>query len=163
MSDKNEKRFAQFPIEKSAWSSEKEKELLSLREQNKSHEDYVSTLLKAKREKEEETVFGVVQHTISHDKLLDRRIHPDIWLLIKNFYNGRTSKVNILQGVRQGCILSTHIYKIFEEDLPKELEENSLGFILGTIYCRAPACADGLALQSSNPDELQVMLNIIQR
>ncbi|VDH93589.1 Hypothetical predicted protein [Mytilus galloprovincialis] len=70
---------------------------------------------------------------------------------------------NIQQGVRQGGILSTHLYKIFVEDLLKELEENSLGFILGTIYCGAPTCADDVALLSSNPDELQVMLNILQR
>ena len=120
-----------------------------------------------------QSAFDVVQHTILLDKLLDRGTHPDIWLLIKDFYSGLTSKVkwqgefsdsfNIQQGVRQGGILSTHLYKIFVEDLLKELEENSLGFILGTIYCGAPTCADDVALLSSNPEELQVMLNILQR
>ncbi|CAC5370461.1 unnamed protein product [Mytilus coruscus] len=111
-----------------------------------------------------QSAFDVVQHTILLDKLLDRGTHPDIWLLIKDFYSGLTSKVkwqgefsesfNIQQGVRQGGILSTHLYEIFVEDLLKELEENSLGFILGTIYCGAPICADDVALLSSNPEEL---------
>ncbi|VDH88744.1 Hypothetical predicted protein [Mytilus galloprovincialis] len=119
-----------------------------------------------------QSAFDVVQHTILLDKLLDRGTHPDIWLLIKDFYSCLTSKVkwqgefsdsfNIQQGVRQGGFLSTHLYKIFVEDLLKELEENSLGFILGTIYCGAPTCADDVALLSSNPEELQVMLNILE-
>ncbi|VDI70033.1 Hypothetical predicted protein [Mytilus galloprovincialis] len=102
------------------------------------------------------SAFYVVQHTILLDKLLDRGTHPDIWLLIKDFYSGLTSKVkwqgefsdsfNIQQGVRQGGVLLTHLYQIFFEDLLKELEENSLGFILGTIYCGAPKCADDVAL-----------------
>ncbi|CAC5391219.1 unnamed protein product [Mytilus coruscus] len=120
-----------------------------------------------------QSAFDVVQHTIRLDKLLDRGTHTDIWLLIKDFYSGLTAKVkwqgeisesfNILQAVRKGGILSTHLYKIFVEDLLKELEENSLDFILDTIYCGAPTCADDVALLSSNPDELQVMLNILQR
>ncbi|CAC5425418.1 unnamed protein product [Mytilus coruscus] len=58
-----------------------------------------------------QSAFDVVQHLILHDKMLDRNIHPDLWLVIKDLYSGLTSKVkwqgelsdsfNILQGVRQ--------------------------------------------------------------
>ncbi|VDI63306.1 Hypothetical predicted protein [Mytilus galloprovincialis] len=69
---------------------------------------------------------------------------------------------NILQGVRQGGILSTNLYKIFVEDLLVELEKNAIGFSLGDIYCGTPTC-DDIALISSNPAELQIMLNTIGR
>ncbi|VDI58821.1 Hypothetical predicted protein [Mytilus galloprovincialis] len=119
-----------------------------------------------------QSAFDVVQHLILHDKTLDRNIHPDLWFVIKDLYSGLTSKVkwqgelsdsfNILQGVRQGGILSTHLYKIFVEDLLVELEKKT-GFSLGDIYCGTPTCADDIALISSNPAELQIMLNTIGR
>lgn len=46
--------FAQCPIQDAHWSSEKEKKLLSLQNQNKSHEDSLITLLNAKRDMAEE-------------------------------------------------------------------------------------------------------------
>ncbi|CAG2256515.1 unnamed protein product [Mytilus edulis] len=93
-----------------------------------------------------QSAFDVVQHLILHDKTLDRNIHPDLWFVIKDLYSGLTSKVkwqgelsdsfNILQGVRQGGILSTHLYKIFVEDLLLcRIRENATGFSLGDIYC----------------------------
>ncbi|CAC5359842.1 unnamed protein product [Mytilus coruscus] len=39
------------------------------------------------------SAFDVVQHLILHDKMLDRNIHPDLWLVIKDLYAGLTSKV----------------------------------------------------------------------
>ena len=86
----------------------------------------------------------MVQHTILLDKLLDRNRSPTYWLIIKELYNGLTTKVKWLgsfsesfalkQGVRQGGVLSTPLYKIFDEDLILELEEKSLGFMLGDIH-----------------------------
>ncbi|CAC5415670.1 unnamed protein product [Mytilus coruscus] len=120
-----------------------------------------------------QTAFDVVQHLILRDKLLERNIHPDLWLAIKDLYSGLTTKVkrqgelsdsfNILKGVRQGGILSTHLYKIFVEVLLVELGQNSIGFSLENIYCGTPTCADDIALLSSNPSELQIMLNSIGR
>ena len=91
-----------------------------------------------------QSAFDVVQHTILLDKLLDRNISQTYWLIIKELYNGLTTKVKWLgsfsesftlkQGVRQGGVLSTPLNKIFDEDLILELEEKSLGFMLGDIY-----------------------------
>ncbi|CAC5384286.1 unnamed protein product [Mytilus coruscus] len=92
-----------------------------------------------------QSAFDVVQHTILLDKLLDRGTHPDIWLLIKDFYSGLTSKVK-WQGE-------------FGEsfNIQRELDREAK-YTVGT-----PTCADDVALLSSNPEELQVMLNILQR
>ena len=96
--------------------------------------------------------------------IIDQSIHPTLWLIIKDLYSGLTSKVkwaddlsesfDILQGVRQGGFLSTHLYKIFVQDLLLELESKCLGFQLGDIYIGTPTCADDIALIESNKDNL---------
>ena len=43
-----------------------------------------------------QSAFDVVQHTILLDKLLDRNISPTYWLIIKELFNGLTTKVNWL-------------------------------------------------------------------
>ena len=102
-----------------------------------------------------QSAFDLVQHKILLNKLIDQSIHPTLWLIIKDLYSGLTSKVKwagelsesfaILQSVRQGGILSTHLYKIFLQDLLLELESQCLGFQLGDIYIGTPTCADDIA------------------
>jgi hypothetical protein len=97
-----------------------------------------------------QSAFDVIQHTILLGKLIDQSIHPTLWLIIKDLYSGLTSKVkwaddlsesfDILQGVRQGGFLSTHLYKIFVQDLLLELESKCLGFQLGDIYWYTDLC-----------------------
>ena len=66
--------------------------------------------------------FDVVNHIIIMlDKLYEAGIHPTLWTIVKDMYAGLTSKVKwngelsesfkILQGVRQGGILSTYFTK----------------------------------------------------
>ena len=115
----------------------------------------------------------MVQHTILLDKLLDRNICPTYWLIIKELYNGLPTKVKWLgsfresfalkQGVRQGGVLSTPLYKIFDEDLILELEEKSLGFMLGDIYIGVTAVADDMAYLASTADVLQLMIGVGHR
>ena len=57
------------------------------------------------------------------DKLIHKGTHKDIWQVVKNLYKGLTSKVKwlgecresfpIKQGVKQGGMFSTHLYKVF--------------------------------------------------
>ena len=87
--------------------------------------------------------------------------------------NGLTTKVKWLgsfsesfalrQGVRQGGVLSTHLYKIFVEDQLLELEEKALGLMLGSIYVGATAVADDVIYLSSTPEMLQLMLGVGHR
>ena len=84
-------------------------------------------------------------------------------------YHNLTSKVKwkdgigenfpIQQGVRQGGILSTHLYKLYINDLLKILEENNLGQFIGENYAGCPTCADDILLLSSSEEEMQIMLN----
>ena len=69
------------------------------------------------------------------EKLAAKGVHKDVWLIVKNLYQELLSKVKwvgecsqifpVLQGVRQGGILSTSLYKIFIDDLPYILVQTS--------------------------------------
>ena len=65
--------------------------------------------------------FDVVNHQILMDKLYHQGVNLEFWDVIVNLYQGLTSTVkwhgdtslsfSINQGVRQGGVLSTHLYK----------------------------------------------------
>ena len=88
--------------------------------------------------------FDVVDHSILLDKLFDKDINDNAWLVIKDLYQDITSKVKwvgglsdsfpINQGVRQGDILSTHLYKIYIDPLLDILKSKRLGLRIGTTH-----------------------------
>ena len=117
--------------------------------------------------------FDVVNHIIMLDKLYEAGIHPTLWTIVKDMYAGLTSKVKwigelsesfkILQGGRQGGILSTCFYKTYINPCLVELKQHRLGLCIGTVYCGCPTCADDLAFLSNCENELQVMMNVAKR
>ena len=52
----------------------------------------------------------------------------------------------VKQGVRQGGIISTIHYKLFNNDLLHVIEESGIGATIGCLYCGAPTCADDVAV-----------------
>ena len=96
---------------------------------NKTH-IYVATLDRQK-------AFDVVHHAILLDKLFQTNIHDTLWLVIKDLYQDISSRVKLLdglsdsfsinQGVRQGGILSTCLYKIYIDELLRILKSKRLG------------------------------------
>ena len=78
-----------------------------------------------------------------------------IWLTLMNMYKQATSSVRwgnhvsdpfqVKQGVRQGGILSTVHYKLFNNDLLHMLQDSGFGANIGCFYCGAPTCADDVA------------------
>lgn len=113
--------------------------------------------------------FDVVHHAILLDKLFQENIHDTSWLVIKDLYQDISSKVKwvdgisnsfpINQGVRQGGILSTSLYKVYIDELLRILKSKRLGLRIGSVYIGCPACADDVALLALTTDELQIMLN----
>lgn len=83
--------------------------------------------------------FDVVHHTILKDKLAKTNIPSDIWIIIKNLYTGISSKVKWLgecsdsflvkQSVKQGGILSTHLYKTYIDSLLNILKNKKDRFL----------------------------------
>ena len=57
---------------------------------------------------------------------------------------------NIKQGVRQGGVLSTFLYQIYNNTLLKDLQKDNLGFSIGNTYVGCPTCADDIALLSDD-------------
>jgi L-cysteine desulfidase len=70
---------------------------------------------------------------------------------------------NIKQGVRQGGVLSTFLYQIYNNTLLKDLQKDNLGFSIGNTYVGCPTCADDIALLSDDSNELQCMLSTLHR
>ncbi|MES9903311.1 MAG: reverse transcriptase family protein [Sedimenticola sp.] len=124
---------------------------------------YIATL-------DSQKAFDVVHHQILLSKLYHQGITGRLWTVISSMYTGLTGKVkwfadvsddfNILQGVRQGGILSTHFYKTYINNLLLDIESQHLGKHIGTTYVGCPTCADDVLLMSNDSAELQSMLNI---
>ena len=104
------------------------------------------------------------------DKLIDENISPDLWQLIKELYTGLESKVKwcgglsnsfqIGQGLRHGA---SCLPKLYVKNLLLELETYSIGSHLRIIFIGSPTCTDDVALLSKNPQELQIMFDVIAR
>ena len=134
--------------------------ILHAKQQNK--DLYLVTL-------DSQKAFDVVNHMILLEKLYFE-VPADVWKVVQDLYtnmstqvkwNGHTSKkFRMQQGVRQGGILSTHLYKLYINDLPTELEKRALGLSIGLEYCGSPLCADDIVLMSTDETEIQAMLDI---
>ena len=64
------------------------------------------------------------------------------------------------QGVRQGGISSTELFKSRGNRLLTNIEDSNLGFHIGPTSVAAPACADDIILLSRSSTDLQTMLDI---
>ena len=113
---------------------------------------------------------------VSHDILLHRLYYDGIndadWLIIKHLYTDMSTKIMwngelsrkfpILQGVRQGGILSAGHYKRYNNPLLLQLESNFTGVIIGTEKVQHITCADDLALISTSPKEMTLMVKQVE-
>ncbi|CAC5406069.1 unnamed protein product [Mytilus coruscus] len=66
-----------------------------------------------------------------------------------------------MKCVRQGGVLSTHLYKAYINELLLDLQKRNLGSHIGNNYVGCPTCADDIVLLSLNREEMQEMLNIV--
>ena len=93
--------------------------------------------------------FDVVRHEKLLVKLKDAPVDDLSQIdLIKEIYTGMSAKVkwrdtfsepfNITQGVRQGGILSTGLYKSFIDPLLQFMSANSMGLKLGECFVGTP-------------------------
>ncbi|CAC5380617.1 unnamed protein product [Mytilus coruscus] len=117
--------------------------------------------------------FDVVSHEILMDRLhvYHYGLNLNLWNIIEELYSGVTSTVkwkgetstsfDIHQSVRQGGVLSTHLYKAYINELLLDLQKRNLGTHIGNNYVGCPTCADDIVLLSLNREEMQEMLNIV--
>ena len=118
-----------------------------------------------------EKAFDTVNHDIMLNKLYHDGITGDMWLLLRNIYDGlilkvkwgdqTTESIDIKQGIRQGAKLSTLLYKRYNNTILDSITKSTLGATIGNITVSAPACADDIALLGESKD-IQAMLNFLE-
>ena len=116
------------------------------------------------------SAFDVVSHASLMRKLFHIGVEGNHWNLINSLHTDAQTVVKwnsrlsdsfmVQQGVRQGGILSTDLYKVYGNKLLDRLVASLLGTWIGDMCCVAPACADDLALSSDSPSTLQRLVNI---
>ncbi|WAR06081.1 POLR-like protein [Mya arenaria] len=113
---------------------------------------------------------------VDHKHLLRRIYHMGIqdthWTLLKNIHENTASIVQwqgnrseqfpVLQGVRQGGVLSADLYKIYVNPLLNRLQDKEIGCKIGTTRCNATACADDITLNSTVKKETQILIDIAE-
>ena len=115
--------------------------------------------------------FDVVWQDSLLRKIFNIGIGGSLWTCIKNLYEGAQTKVKrsghvsppfeIRQGVRQGGILSTLHYKLFNNDLLVLLQKLRVGVSIGHIDCCAPTCTDDVALLAATIILLQIIASVV--
>ena len=116
------------------------------------------------------SAFDVVSHQSLMRKLFHIGIEGNLWTLISSLHQDAKSavkwqgqiseKFRVEQGVRQGGILSTDLYKVYEDSLLDRLCMARNATTIGPVICAAPACADDCAVLADTPELLQSFLDI---
>ncbi len=114
--------------------------------------------------------FDVVSHPILMRKLFIDKVPRDTIALIKDLYTGARETViwkgqlskqyPIEQGVRQGGILSTHLYKVYIDGLLQLIKQSGYGLHIGTGHFGVSACADDVILLAESEDDAQKLLDL---
>ncbi len=116
--------------------------------------------------------FDVVDHDILRLKINRAGIRGKMWVLIDDLHQNAQEVVKwrrifsgeymVRQGVRQGGIISTHLYKNYIHKLLKMFEKSGLGVTIGSLYLYlgAPTCADDILLIANTSFQSQAMLDL---
>ncbi len=113
--------------------------------------------------------FDVVSHPVLFRKLITDGTPRDTIAAIMSIYSNASETVlwegenskpyYIKQGVRQGGILSTDLYKMYLDQLLQRLQSTDLGMKIGSTHIAATACADDLILMSPSKHAIQILLD----
>ena len=79
-----------------------------------------------------------------------------------NWGSCESSSFQILNGTRQGSVLSPSIFGIYLDDLLKKLRDSGVGCHIGGIFFGAASFADDLALIAPCRSAMQRMIDICE-
>ena len=113
--------------------------------------------------------FDNVDHFMLGEILLQRNIPPDLVLLIMYYLRNQEARIiwnyvkgsyynNIERGVRQGGILSPLLFKLYVDDVLREITESGVGCKLGILRINVLAYADNLVLLTDTPNHLSFFI-----
>ncbi|MCT5353383.1 reverse transcriptase family protein [Pseudomonas aeruginosa] len=117
--------------------------------------------------------FDTVDHDILWNNMNDMKFPKHIIQLIKAMYDqqqaavrttyGLTEWFEVKQGVRQGCILSPHLFNIYSETIMRGALENFEGTVdVGGYKISNLRYADDIVLIASSITELQQLLDKVR-
>ena len=121
--------------------------------------------------------FDCVKHNMLWQTLEAMNFNPRLIQLIKSLYERQQSAVrfegetsewfSIQKGVRQGCILSPHLFSLYTEDIMREVEddprhENYKEPTIQGLQLRDLRYADDTVLMSTTPDGLEQLINAVK-
>ncbi len=119
------------------------------------------------------TAFDVVWHDSLLRKLYIDGIQGGLWLGIKSLYTGAETAISwddaltdtfpVLQGVRQGAVLSADLYKRFNNPLLNMLSCSGVGGHIGISPLQSPTCADDIALCATDRIDMQCMIDVVHQ
>lgn len=114
--------------------------------------------------------FDCVWHDGLFYKLYKCGVNKSIFKILQNLYTGMSSCVRhqgcksdwfpILQGTRQGGVISPFLYLIFLNDLLYELEASGLGMCFYNVDLSCPTVADDMLVESYSKAGLEGLINI---
>ena len=117
--------------------------------------------------------FDVVWQGSLLRKIFREGVDGSLWLTLSSMYANAVTSVKwgphvsthftIKQGVRQGGILSTVHYKLFNNDLLRICEESGLGAGIGCFRCGAPTCGDDVAVLGNRAFHVQCLVEMVRR
>ena len=113
--------------------------------------------------------FDSISHVQLFDIMLELGFPEHIVTLLQSLYidqtavirwNGSTTETfPIGKGVRQGCILSPHLFSLYTESVMREAEIQDLGYSIGGRNISNARYADDTALIAQSPMEMQQLLD----
>ena len=115
--------------------------------------------------------FDIVWQASLLRKIYHEGVDDALWLTLSCMYSDAvtvkwgphvSSSFPIAQGVRQGGILSTTHYKLFNNGLLHTLDEFGLGASIGCFKCGAPTCADDVAVLGNKVYHTRCMVEIVR-
>jgi hypothetical protein len=113
--------------------------------------------------------FDVVNHDILFRQMLVDDAPRHTVALLQDLYSGctefvawqgkRSPEYDIKQGVKQGGIISTNLYKLYIDDLLERITQLNIGTKIGHIILGAVACADDVALLIDTLEDAQTLVD----
>ena len=113
--------------------------------------------------------FDVVNHSRIMSPVIPQLNIRNMWCLLDDSYVGTKENVcwnwldsvsyNVSQGVKQGSIISPLLYKLYVNDLLKQIENSGLGTSIVTVYTGSPVCAVDVILMTYQQHQVQAQLN----